>query len=374
MCYQVTVQDLYEVLGLERDASVDDVKAAFRRLAQKYHPDRNPGDDSAQQRFKEINSAYQVLSDPEKKARYDRFGASGLGGSAGPGPGGVDFVDLGNLDLDGIFGDLLRGFGVRTGGRTDLKKEVTVTLEEAAFGCEKQVTYERLEPCTPCRGSGAAPGSPAQVCPTCMGRGRIRVQQGFFPIGLEHACSRCHGKGRVVTDPCPECRGAGVVTVNNTVTVVIPPGIEDGSTRVVRGAGNVVRPDGTAGDLELGVCVEPHPRFRRDGDDILCSIPITIPQAVLGGEVEVPTLDGKGKVRVPAGTQSGAILRIRGKGIVRRTRTGRGDQLVEVNVDIPKDLSERQRELFEQLAHELGDEVKPAEPKNFVQKIRDLFG
>lgn len=369
------MQDPYEVLGLERDASADDVKAAFRRLAQRYHPDKNPGDDSAQQRFKEINSAYQILSDPEKKARYDRFGASGLGGaSAAPGAGGFDFVDLGNLDLDGIFGDLLRGFGVRTGGRSDLKKQVSISLEEAAFGCEKQVTYERLEPCTPCHGSGAAPGSPAQVCPGCMGRGRIRVQQGFIPIGLERPCPRCHGKGRVVTDPCPECRGAGMVTVKNTVSVVIPPGIEDGATRVVRGAGNVIQSDGTAGDLELGVTIEPHPRFRRDGDDVLCAVPITIPQAVLGSEVEVPTLDGKGKLRVPPGTQSGSVLRIRGKGIVRRARAGRGDQLVEVTVDIPRDLSDRQRELFEQLAHELGNEVKPPpEPKNFVQKLRDLF-
>jgi molecular chaperone DnaJ len=367
------VQDPYDVLGLDRGCSVDEVKSAFRKLAQRFHPDKNPGDDQAQQKFKEINAAYQILSDPEKRAMFDRFGSGGLGGGDGVGAG-FDFVDLGNLNMDGIFGDLLRGFGIRTGGdRGELKKEIVVSFEEAAFGTEKELTYERTEACKECHGSGSEEGHPREMCPACMGRGRVRFQQGILPVAIERTCSRCHGTGKLVTHPCATCRGAGILSVSRTVTVSIPPGVEHGSTRTVEGGGNVSRADRAPGDLELVVSVAPHPFFKRVGDDVVCTAPISFVQATLGGEVEVPTLEGKGKLKVPAGTQPGSVLRIKGKGIPRRTRSGRGDQLVEVTVEVPTALTARQRELMEALAKELGDEVQPQQ-KTFVEKLKDFFG
>jgi molecular chaperone DnaJ len=369
------VQDPYDVLGIERGATGDEVKSAFRKLAQRFHPDKNPGDDRAQQKFKEINAAYQILGDPEKRAMFDRFGNAGLGGPGDGGGfgGGFDFVDLGNLNMDGIFGDLLRGFGIRTGDRGDLKREIVVSFEEAAFGAEKELTYERTEACTDCRGSGAAPGHPRENCSACMGRGRVRFQQGIFPVAIDRTCSRCHGTGRIVTHPCSTCRGAGLLSASRTITISIPAGIEDGSTRTVEGGGNLSRPDGAAGDLELTVSVGPHPFFKRAGDDVVCSAPISFVQATLGGEVEVPMLEGKGKLKIPPGTQPGSVLRMKGKGIPRRTRSGRGDQLVEVSVEVPTALTARQRELLEALAKELGDEVQPQQ-KTFVQKLKEFFG
>jgi molecular chaperone DnaJ len=363
------VQDPYDVLGVERDASTDEVKSAFRRLAQRFHPDRNPGDDQAQQKFKEINAAYQILSDPEKRAMFDRFG------NAGPGAGGVgfDFSDLGNINMDGIFGDLLRGFGIRTGDRGDIKKEIVVSFEEAAAGAEKELTYERTEGCKDCHASGSAPGHAKETCPACGGRGRVRFQQGLFPVALERACSKCFGTGKLVTHPCPTCRGAGLVSVARTIEISIPAGIESGSTRTIERGGNMQRPDRPPGDLELVVTVAPHPFFKRSGDDVTCSVPISFVQAALGGECEVPTLEGKGKLKIPPGTQPGSVLRIKGKGIVRRGRSGRGDQLVEVTVEVPTALTARQRELLQQLGAELGDESKPQE-KGFMQKLREFFG
>lgn len=367
------MQDPYDVLGVERDASGDEVKSAFRRLAQRFHPDRNPGDDRAQQKFKEINAAYQILGDPDKRAMFDRFGKSGIDGTAADPGGGFNFVDLGDLNMDGIFGDLLRGFGVRTGERGDLKKEIVVSFEEAAFGAEKEMTYERIEACKDCHGSGSEAGHPRETCPACMGRGRVRFQQGILPMAIDRSCSRCHGTGKLVTHPCATCRGAGLVAGSRTVTVTIPPGVETGSTRMVQGGGNLSRPDRAPGDLELTVSVAPHPFFKRSGDDVICSAPISFIQAALGGELEVPTLEGKGKLKIPAGTQPGSVLRIKGKGIARRTRSGRGDQLVEVAVEVPTALTTRQRELLQELAKELGDEVQPQQ-KTFVQKLKDFFG
>ncbi len=358
------------MLGIERGASTDEVKSAFRRLAQRFHPDKNPGDDRAQQKFKEINAAYQILSDPEKRAVFDRFGGSGLDGGAGGGFGGFDF---GDLNMDGIFGDLLRGFGIRTGDRGDLKKQVVITFEEAAFGVEKELTYERTEACTECRGTGSEPGHPRETCAACNGRGRVRFQQGIFPVAIERSCSRCHGTGKLVTHPCQACRGAGLVATARTISVGIPAGIESGSMRTVERGGNVPRADRSPGDLELEVVVAPHPFFKRSGDDVICSAPISFVQAALGGELEVPTLEGKGKLKIPTGTQPGTVLRIKGKGIVRRTRSGRGDQLVEVTVEVPTALTARQRELLQELAKELGAEVQPQQ-KGFMQKLKEFFG
>jgi molecular chaperone DnaJ len=369
-------RDHYETLGVGRNATPEELKAAFRRLAAQHHPDRNPNDPKAALRFKEINAAYQVLSDPQRRAMYDRFGhrAEEPGspfGASGPFAGGV--VDISDIAIDGILGDLLGVFGVGRGEKGDIKQELELTFEEAAFGCEKTLRYDRVIGCSDCRGSGAAPGTTPETCSACNGRGRVRFQQGLFPIAVERACSRCRGSGKVVRDPCNRCRGSGLVTAPNTLVVTVPPGVEAGATRTVAGAGNRPRPDKPAGDLELTIQVAAHPFFRRVGDDVLCQVPITFMQAALGGEVEVPTLDGKGKVKVPAGTQPGNVLRLKGKGIPRRTGVGRGDQRIEVAIEVPTSLTSRQRALLEELARELGEEVQP-QRKTFVDKLRQLFG
>jgi molecular chaperone DnaJ len=369
-------RDHYEVLGISRGASPEEIKAAFRRLASQHHPDKNPGDPKAAARFKEINAAWQVLSDPQRRAMYDRFGhrAEEPGSpfaSGGPFAGGV--VDFSDIAIDGFLGDLLGVFGVGRGDKGDIKRELEITFEEAAFGTTKSMKYDRIVACTDCRGSGSAPGSTPDTCSACNGRGRVRFQQGILPIAVERVCQRCKGRGKVVTQPCTTCKGSALVTSQNEIEVTIPPGVEHGATRIVSGAGNRPRADRAAGDLELEIHVAPHPFFRRVGDDVVCSVPLTFTQAALGAEVEVPTLDGKGKLRVPAGTQPGTTLRIKHKGMPKRTGIGRGDQRVEIAVEVPTQLSARQRELLEQLAKELGEEVSP-QRKGFMDKLRDLFG
>jgi molecular chaperone DnaJ len=373
---QRDVRDLYEVLGVSRQASPDEIKSAFRKLAAQHHPDKNAGDPRASARFKEINAAYQVLSDPQRRAMYDRFGhrAEEPGSpfaAGGPFAGGV--VDISEIAFDGILGDLLGVFGVGKGDRGDIKRELDVTFEEAAFGCTKEMRYDRVATCSDCRGSGSAPGSVPDPCSACNGRGRVRFQQGLFPIAVERVCSRCRGTGRTVRVPCTSCKGSGLVATPATIEVTIPPGVEGGTSRLVNGAGNRPRPDRPPGDLEITVQVLAHPFFRRAGDDVICQVPITFAQAALGGEVEVPTLDGKGKLRVPPGTQPGSVLRIKGKGIPKRGGLGRGDQRIEVSLEVPTRLTGRQRELLEELAKELGEDVQP-QRKTFVEKLRDLFG
>jgi molecular chaperone DnaJ len=369
-------RDHYEVLGVRRDAAPEEIKSAFRKLAGQYHPDRHPGDPGAHERFKEINLAYQVLSDNGRRTMYDRFGhrAEEPGSpfaSNGPFPGG--FVDISDIAIDGFLGDLLGVFGVGRGDKGDLKREVEVSFEEAAFGCDKELRYERVVACGDCRGSGAAPGTNADACGACNGRGRVRLQQGLFPIAVERSCSKCRGSGRVVRHACSTCRGSGLVTARETLSINFPAGIEPGSTKLVNGAGNRPRPDRAPGDLEVVVHVRPHAFFRRDGDDVVCTVPVKFTHAALGGDVEVPTLEGKGKLRVPSGTQPGTVLRIKGKGIPRRGNLGRGDQRVEVTIEVPTSLTDRQRQVLEELSRELGDEVQP-QHKSFVEKLRDLFG
>jgi molecular chaperone DnaJ len=368
------VRDPYDILGVDRSATQDDIKAAFRRAASQHHPDKNPGDDGAHVRFKEINAAYQILSDPQKRATFDRFGASAMGsaGQAGGPFGGMPF-DVADLNIDGFFGDLLGALGIKVGDRGVLQKEVRVSFEEAAFGCVKEVKYERVEACAPCSGSGSAPGSTTETCSACNGRGRVRFQQGMIPIALERPCSRCHASGHIVTDPCKSCRGAGLVGNRvRTIEVTIPAGIENGATRTVERGGNVTRPDRPPGELELTIRVQPHELFRRAGDDVVCALPISFAQAALGGDIEIPTLEGKGRLRIPAGTQPGAVLRVKGKGIPRRMTGGRGDQLVEVTVEVPTQLSESQKELITKLAEELGQGVQPQQA-SFMEKLRALF-
>lgn len=370
------MKDPYEVLGIDRSATQDDVKAAFRKLAAKHHPDRNPDDPEANQRFKELNAAHQILSDPKKREMFDRFGiGDGTRVSGGQAPFGASF-DINDLNIDGIFGDLLGALGIKVGQAPPLQKEVRISFEEAAFGCAKELTYERVEPCTDCTGSGSAPGSTPETCGVCRGRGRVRVQQGVLPIAIERPCAHCRGMGRIVKDPCKTCRGAGLVAKERTIEVTIPPGVENGTTRLVERGGNHARPERPAGDLELIVRVAPHELFRRVGDDVVCAIAISFPQAALGGELEIPTLDGKGKLKIPAGTQPGTILRVRGKGIPHRMMSGRGDQLVEITVEVPRQLDDEQRRLISELAESFGNKITPAEPEqpSFMAKLKSLFG
>ncbi|HEY6460638.1 MAG TPA: molecular chaperone DnaJ [Polyangiaceae bacterium] len=369
-------RDHYDVLGVRRDASPEEIKSAFKRLAAQSHPDRNQDDPSAHERFKEINLAYQVLSDANRRGMYDRFGhkAEEPGspfGAGGPFPGG--FVDISDIAIDGILGDLLGVFGVGRGDKGDIKRELELTFEEAAFGCEKSMRYDRVVACTDCRSTGAAPGTSPEPCGACNGRGRVRFQQGILPIAVERTCSRCRGTGRTVKSACGTCRGSGLVSAQESLKVTIPAGVDAGATKLVSGAGNKPRPDRAAGDLEVQIQVRPHAFFRRDGDDVLCTVPVTFTHAALGGEVEVPTLDGKGKLRVPAGTQPGSVLRIKGKGIPHRGGMGRGDQRVEVAIEVPTQLTDRQRDLLAELARELGEDVQP-QRRTFMSKLRDLFG
>jgi molecular chaperone DnaJ len=370
------VRDPYDILGVDRAATQDEIKGAFRRLASQHHPDKNPGDDGAHHRFKEINAAYQILSDPQKRAAFDRYGEAAMGGPQ-PQPGnpfgGTPF-DMADLNIDGFFGDLLGALGIKVGERGALQKEIRITFEEAAFGCTKEIKYERVEACEACGGSGSGPGSTAAQCTACSGRGRVRYQQGVLPIAIERPCSACRGTGRVVVDPCKGCRGAGLVgNRGRTIEVTIPPGIENGATRVVERGGNVTRPDRPPGELELTIRVSSHEFFRRAGDDVVCALPISFAQAALGSEIEIPTLEGKGKLRVPPGTQPGTVLRVKGKGVPRRMTGGRGDQLVEVTIEVPTQLTPTQKDLIAKLAEDLGESVQPQQA-SFMEKLRALFG
>ena len=372
----MTQRDHYEVLGLARGASPEEIKAAFRKLAAQHHPDKNPNDPGAAGRFKEINASYQVLSDPQRRQMYDRFGhrAEDSGspfGANGPFAGGV--VDISDIAIDGILGDILGAFGVGRGEKGDLRKEIEVSFEEAAFGCEKTLEYERIIVCGDCKGSMAAPGSAPEACPACNGRGRVRFQQGILPIAVERTCQRCRGSGKHVPNPCPTCRGSGLVVGKNSLSITIPAGVEHGATRLVAGAGDKARPSLPPGDLEIVIGVRAHPFFRRVGDDVVCAVPITFTQAALGAAVDVPTLEGKAKMTVPAGTQPGTVLRLKQKGIPKRTGMGRGDQLVEVTVEVPTSLTPKQKELLEAFALEVGTDVQPQQ-RSFLEKLKDLFG
>jgi molecular chaperone DnaJ len=357
------VRDPYVVLGVDRRATEAEIKGAFRRLAAQHHPDKNPDDPQADSRFKELNLAYQLLSDPDKRAAFDRYGAAAFGPSGGGARWGAGLVDFGSFE--GVFGDLLEAFGMRATDRGHLRRRVKLSFEEAALGCKRELEYERVDLCERCHGNGAEPGSAVHSCPVCRGRGRQAVASGLFFLPAERSCSHCRGTGRVPSTPCSSCQGNGLGQRSHCITVDIPPGIESGSSRVVEHAGHRVRPDRAAGNLDVVVEVSPHAFFRRVGDDVHSSLSISFTQATLGGEIEVSTLDGRSRVRVPPATQPGSVLRLRGKGIPHRLRAGRGDHLVEVTVEIPVRLSPRAQELIEQLGHELGEEVHPQERSLF---------
>jgi molecular chaperone DnaJ len=367
-------RDYYETLGVSRTASEDEVKKAYRKLAMKYHPDRNPGDKSAEERFKEASEAYQVLSDAERRAQYDRFGHRAF--EQGGGFGGFDFAASGFEDVfSDIFGDF---FGTGRGrGRTrarrgeDLRYDLEINFEEAIFGGEKVISVPRLATCGGCGGRGTKGGADRLQCPACRGSGQLRFQQGFFTIAK--TCGQCNGQGTVIKEPCRECGGSGVVQKTQTLSIKVPPGVDTGSRLKLRGEGESGLHGGPAGDLYVIIAVREHPLFTRQDSDIVCEVPVSFPQAALGAEIDVPTLQGKIKMKIPHGTQSGTVFRLRGKGAPDLRGRGPGDELVRVVVETPRKLTSRQRELLEEFARSSGEEVNPLS-KGFFDKVKEMFG
>lgn len=372
---RVSKADYYEVLGVSRDASDQELKSAYRKQALKYHPDRNPGDHVAEEKFKEASEAYQVLSDADKRAAYDRYGHAGLSGQGfGGSPfGGGMGVDLGDIFGD-LFGEMFSMGGSQRGSRQqrgdDLRFDLTIGFEDAVFGAETEVKLRRLDVCTACKGHGSASGRGPTVCSHCQGRGQIRYQQGFFSIA--RTCAACSGTGQVIADPCPVCRGEGRASSELKLTVKIPPGVEEGTRIRYAGEGDAGRAGGPKGDLYIVLSIRPHDFFERHGHDLHCVIPISFPQATLGAEFEIPGIDGPVSLKIPEGTQSGRELRIRGRGVPYLNEKGRGDLIVKVIVQIPRKLNRAQRELVTKLAESMTVDNKPTSP-GLLEKMKDLF-
>ncbi len=356
-------RDYYQVLGIARNATDEEIKKAFRKLAFKYHPDRNR-EDGAAEKFKEVNEAYEALSDPDKRATYDRFGHGGAPGVFGRGFEGFDFGGFGDI-FDAFFGGATTATRQAPQRGADLRYRLTISFEEAAFGCEKEINISRIENCSLCQGVGSRPGSQPSRCPNCNGTGQVRrVQQSIFGRFTHTAtCSQCHGDGRIITEPCPQCRGTGREKPKRSLLVKIPAGVDDGSQIRLTGEGEAGTRGGPSGNLYVTLSVKPHEFFSRDGDNILYELPINFAQAALGVEVEVPTLDGKTKLKVPAGSQTGKVFQLKGKGIPHLYRGGRGDQLVALFVATPESLTKKQRQLLEELANSLTSENMPPPEK-----------
>ena len=374
-------RDYYEVLGVQKGASEEEIKKAYKKMARKYHTDLNPGDKDAEEKFKEVNEAYEVLSDSEKKARYDQFGFAGVDPNFGAGGGGYgggagfDFGDLGDI-FGSFFGG---GFG---GGQTrrnpnapqrgeSIRMNLTISFEEAAFGCEKELTVDRYESCETCHGSGAAPGTSPETCPDCGGSGVVQTRR-QTPMGVFAStapCSRCGGRGKIIKEPCKDCRGSGMVRRRRKIQASVPAGIDNGQTISIRGQGHAGKNGGPAGDLLVTITVRPHELFRREGTSVLCEAPITFPQAVLGAELEIPTIDGKVKYDIPEGTQSGTTFRLKGKGIPALNGRGRGDQYVTVYIETPRNLNREQKEALKKFAEAVG-ENNYEERKSFFRKFK----
>ncbi|OQY19028.1 MAG: molecular chaperone DnaJ [Anaerolineaceae bacterium 4572_32.2] len=371
-------RDYYQVLGVPRDAGADEMKKAYRRLARQYHPDVNKSDD-AEERFKELNEAYEVLSDKQKRAAYDRFGHAGVQGGMGGGASG-----FGGFGFEDIFEEFFSGFGMgsRRSGRqgprrgADLQYNLAISFEEAAFGCDKEIKILRRDTCPQCQGSGAEPGTKPMRCPQCKGSGEVRqVQQSILGSFVNvSTCPRCRGTGEIITSPCSQCRGDKVVQTPRTLSVKIPAGVDNGMRVRLAGEGEPGLYGGPTGNLYVTISVKPHPYFRRRDSDVLLEMVINIAQAVLGDEITVPTLDGDVPLKIPAGTQSGKIFRLRGKGIPHLRRNGRGSQLVIIQVAIPTNLTPKQEQLFEELSTTLGKEVIPQTERGFFDKIKEALG
>lgn len=371
-------RDYYEVLGISKGASDDEIKKAYKKMARKYHPDLNPGDKEAEEKFKEVNEAYEVLSDPNKKARYDQYGHAGVDPNFGAGGAGFDgSFDFG--DLGDIFGSFFGG-GFGGGRRTNpnapqrgesIRMSLAISFEEAAFGCEKEVSVDRMEQCGTCHGSGCAPGTTPEICPDCHGTGQVQVRR-QTPMGVfatSSPCSRCGGKGKIIHQPCKDCHGTGAVRQRRTIQASIPAGIDNGQTISIRGQGHAGVNGGPAGDLLITITVRPHELFRREGTSVLCEAPITFAQAVLGAELEIPTIDGKVKYTLPEGTQSGTTFRLKGKGIPSINGRGRGDQYVTVYIETPRNLNKEQKEALKKFAESVGDN-NYEERKKFFKKFK----
>ncbi|MDS1029441.1 molecular chaperone DnaJ [Bacillota bacterium LX-D] len=376
-------RDYYEVLGVNKDASQDEIKKAYRKLARKYHPDVNPGDKSAEEKIKEINEAYAVLSDQEKRASYDQFGHAGASGQGfgGFGGGNADFSGFGDI-FDMFFG----GFGGRGQHRgpqkgDDVRYDLHITFEEAAFGVEKDIEIPKMEECSICHGSGAEPGTTPETCTVCSGTGQVRITQNT-PLGhfqTIKTCHHCNGTGKIIKNRCHACKGRGQVSVTKKIHLNIPAGVDNDSRLRVSGEGELGTLGGPPGDLYVFIVVKPHKMFKRQGYDVYCDFPISIVQASLGDELQVPTLDGKVKLKIPEGTQTGTSFRLKGQGIPKLRGSGRGDQHVRVNVVIPTNLTEKQKELLQQFAHTLTrDNLKAKEKekdkdKGFFDRVKDAF-
>lgn len=371
-------RDFYEVLGVERGATDAELKSAFRKLAMQYHPDKNPGDPTAEAKFKEINEAYENLKDPQRRAAYDRFGHAAFeqGGMGGPGFG-ADFSSSMSDIFEDLFGDMLgggrrqRGAGGRERG-ADLRYNMEITLEDAFQGKLAQVKLPTSVTCEACSGSGAKPGSKPRTCQTCGGQGKVRASQGFFL--LERTCPTCHGRGEVIDDPCGSCGGSGRVTRERTLQVNIPPGVEDGTRIRLAGEGEAGLRGGPSGDLYIFLSITPHPFFQRDGADLYCRVPIAMTTAALGGQIEVPTIDGgRTRVKIGEGTQAGKQFRLKGKGMpVLRSRDV-GDLYIQVSVEVPQNLTKRQRELLEEFER-VSSETNNPDTSGFFARVKDFFG
>jgi molecular chaperone DnaJ len=372
-------RDYYEILGVNRNASEQDLKAAFRKLAKEHHPDRNPGDKVSEQRFKELNEAYEALKDPQKRAAYDRFGHAAFDGSGRHGHGGFgpDFASSMSDIFDDLFGEFMggrRGGGRARSGRergADLRYNMEITLPEAHAGKTAQIRVPTSVSCETCAGSGAKAGTRPTSCPTCGGNGKVRASQGFFTI--ERTCPACQGRGEIIDDPCPTCSGAGRTTRERTLSVNIPEGVEDGTRIRLAGEGEAGLRGGPAGDLYIFLSIKPHEFFQRDGADIFCRVPIAMTTAALGGQVDVPTLEGAmTRVRIPEGTESGKQFRIKGKGMPVLRSKVTGDMYIQVEVETPKSLTRRQRELLEEFERESRKETSP-ESHGFFARVKEFF-
>ncbi len=373
---KVSKADYYEVLGVSRDASDQELKSAYRRQAMKYHPDRNPGDHAAEEKFKQASEAYQVLGDAEKRAAYDRFGHAGV---SGPGPGGFGGFS-GSVDLGDIFGDLFGemfnvGGGAHPRGSRqqrgdDLRFDLAIDFEDAIFGAEREIKIRRLETCPTCNGRGSASGRGPTVCSQCQGRGQIRYQQGFFSVA--RTCGACGGTGSIIGDPCQTCRGETRVAKELKLNVKVPPGVEDGTRIRYAGEGDAGRSAGSKGDLYVVLAIRPHDYFERRGQDLHCVVPISFPQAALGAEIEIPGIDGPVNLKVPEGTQSGKELRIRGRGVPFLNEKGHGDLVVKVLVQVPRKLTRAQRDVVQKLAELMNVDNKPTSA-SLMDKMKDLF-
>ncbi|MCD6055924.1 MAG: dnaJ 1 [Gammaproteobacteria bacterium] len=365
-------RDYYEILGVNRNASEQDLKSAYRRLAMKYHPDRNPNNKESEEKFKEAKEAYEILSDQKKRAAYDQFGHAGVQGSAGAGAaGGFHGANFGDIfgDIFGggdIFGDI---FGAKRGGRqqsrqsrgADLGYELTLTLEEAVFGVTKQLDIPTLVPCEECKGSGARAGSKAEKCADCDGHGQVRLQQGFFTV--QQTCSRCHGQGTVITHPCFTCQGQGRIRKKTTLSVKIPAGVDNGDRIRLSGKGEAGVHGAAPGDLYVQVQIKPHSLFERHGNDLHCEVPVSFAMAAIGGELDIPTLSGKVKLKIPAETQSGKLFRLRAKGIKPVRGSGTGDLICRIMVETPAHLSAEQKALLQQFEESLRKDEKTHHPR-----------